>query len=178
MKRFAALALLTAISVATAGEGSERDPLAAFADKLVAAMVKDDWRAFRKMAAAGIAIEEHWNAYDDYFVEQKGRQGSLGWHAQILVEYRTVIENKPTIPKGHLQLFKAFCKQVRKGRDRLLNDPDWLFVHSSHGKYGVDSFDISTPNLLSTLASNVDLVIEVVPTSAGWRVQRLMLVGH
>jgi len=179
VKKIIAISILFMLSIATMGETKGPESLNEFSKKLVAAMTKEDWPAFRKLAVGTLVIEEHWQAYDDNFVDNiKGQYGSLGWHAQKLVEYRTVIANSPKIPRDHERLFKAYCGLLRSAKNRIPSDKEWLMISGNYGRARADSFDIAAPHFRAIVASNMDLVMEVVQTSNGWRVQRLIVSGH
>ncbi len=170
------------LGMGAANEDSIQRSLRSFADQLGVALCNGDWKSFRKLATPYIAIEEHWNAYDDYFDDSfkksKGMVGLLGWHANKSIEYRTVIQNAADLPANHRRLFKSFCKEVRDSKDYAAARPDWLDVRAVYGKHIADSFPVATPHLYATVASNEDIIVEVVDTDSGWRAQRLMVVGH
>jgi hypothetical protein len=178
LNRYRTIQVLVGLALSVPAGSIDEGSFARAVDQINRALLAGDWNAFRKLGLPAIAIEERWNAYDDFFVEQRGRQGMLGWHAQKSIEYRTVISNALELPKNHRRLFEKFCEQFRAAKERGTGSTNWVTVSSTYKKSMLDSYVIASPHVSAKIASNLDIAIEMEPMAQGWRAGRLIIVGH
>lgn len=169
-------------SLSPCGVPRKPESLRVVARRIASALLRADWQAFRKDALPFITIEEHWQAYDSYFVtssERRDYQPYLGECQSFKLEYSTVLPNERRLSPRYLRLFKAFCKQAKLARSYHSDAwGEWPLVQEKYGDHVLDFHHISGPNLSGKIASNLDIAIEMVRTDGTWKAHRLMLVGH
>ena len=150
------------------------------ARRVAGALVSGSWTRFRKDAAPWITIEEHWNAYDDYFVaKQRGEAGKLGVPDWKAVSYLTSVDAGKRLPRGRAKIFRAFCGLVRNSKAGWSSGwGPWPTVEGRCRPVGLDFGFAHGPCAYCKVASNLYWCVEFESSAGRWRASKLIIVGH
>lgn len=176
-KLFTVAAILPLLFVTTLETPESLDSVSARIGK---SFLKGDWAAFCKDAAPSISIEEHLTAYDQYFSKEgKGWKPLLGFAESKTVSFSTVIPNQGTVSKEQKLAFDKFCKLMKDARSYHSDGwGPWPQADETFAKKGFDSLSISGPCISGTVASNLDVAVEMVQIKGQWKAHRLLVLGH
>jgi hypothetical protein len=176
-KLFAIVAILP-VMLSTASDSPES--LETVSARIGKSIVKGDWAAFCSDAAPSISVEEHWRAYEDYFSKDgKKWKPVLGFGEYKAVSFTTVIPTKASVSKEQKLAFTKFCKLMADAKDRHSDGwGPWPIVQPKYEKNRLDSMSLAGPFVWGTVASNLDVAVEMVQIDGEWKAYRLLVIGH